>query len=712
MRLAFETRVTSGRDTLDTAIRAIASAEVRGDVIVYAATGRIGGLTAYRLTPDGTLALHHRAAYAPERTGAPTGDIAVIPTDSGRALVFGAADGRLMARGLRADGRFADPLPGQNLAEGPRTVERLDYLSDADGGGVLALGDTEGIHLYEADAAGALESIAALPAPAGTLALGPGPGEGATLAALSASGLRGARLTSDGALLPVAATGPSEGLAIAAPTAVEAVSAHGTQFVLVAAAGTQTLSVLEIATDGSTELRDHLIDTGATRFGAVQDIASAEAGGQVFVVAGGGDDGVSLFTLLPDGRLLHLDSLASAAGARLDDVTRLHAHVVDGALHVFAATEDARGLVHLATTADPGTLRRGTGLLEGGPDNDLLVGEGPDGVLRGGAGDDILVAGLSDARLTGGDGADLFVLRGGEGTVRITDFEPGTDRLDLSDFTMLRGPGQIEGTETANGARLSFRDNLVRIESHDGAPIAPEALFGPHFPWPDRIAPDLLSRVSGGGPDADPPPDSDPEPDAEPDAEPDPGPSPDSDPAPDDPTPTAGPEGARVLRIGADAPDPWLAGARVTFTPEDGSAVTVEADGDGRIDLSRMAGERGRVEILRAYTAADPELGVDDALNVLRLAVGLEPSFGPARPVDRLAADFDGDGTISVADALDVLRSAVGLEASMPARWLFVEPDAPASGDAPEGISLTIAEDGAWELAAAVLLTGDLGAGA
>jgi hypothetical protein len=62
-------------------------------------------------------------------------------------------------------------------------------------------------------------------------------------------------------------------------------------------------------------------------------------------------------------------------------------------------------------------------------------------------------------------------------------------------------------------------------------------------------------------------------------------------------------------------------------------------------------------------------------LNVLRISVGLAPSFGPARPRDFIAADINQDGFITSADALAVLRLAVG-QASTPApSWIFIDPE-------------------------------------
>lgn len=68
-----------------------------------------------------------------------------------------------------------------------------------------------------------------------------------------------------------------------------------------------------------------------------------------------------------------------------------------------------------------------------------------------------------------------------------------------------------------------------------------------------------------------------------------------------------------------------------------------------------------------------PSVTTRDALEVLRLAVGLEPGFGPADPRHYIAADMNGDGRVSTADALEVLRYAVGLSTDDAARWLFFD---------------------------------------
>lgn len=77
--------------------------------------------------------------------------------------------------------------------------------------------------------------------------------------------------------------------------------------------------------------------------------------------------------------------------------------------------------------------------LSGGAGNDALVGLAGNDRLNGGSGNDWLSGGAGADTLTGGTGADMFVFRStaeiglkAGARDRITDFEPGRDRIDLS----------------------------------------------------------------------------------------------------------------------------------------------------------------------------------------------------------------------------------------------------------------------------------------
>ncbi|MBD9438931.1 retention module-containing protein [Pseudomonas sp. PDM04] len=88
--------------------------------------------------------------------------------------------------------------------------------------------------------------------------------------------------------------------------------------------------------------------------------------------------------------------------------------------------------------------------LIGDSHNNTLVGGLGNDVLNGGAGDDLLIGGLGNNTLTGGAGSDTFQwLQGNSGHDVVTDFTPGTDKLDLSQ--LLQGE---------NGTAASLDDYL------------------------------------------------------------------------------------------------------------------------------------------------------------------------------------------------------------------------------------------------------------
>jgi Ca2+-binding RTX toxin-like protein len=88
--------------------------------------------------------------------------------------------------------------------------------------------------------------------------------------------------------------------------------------------------------------------------------------------------------------------------------------------------------------------------LTGDSHNNVINGGLGDDILNGGGGDDILIGGLGNNTLTGGSGADTFQwLKGNSGHDVVTDFTPGTDKLDLSQ--LLQGE---------NGTAASLDDYL------------------------------------------------------------------------------------------------------------------------------------------------------------------------------------------------------------------------------------------------------------
>ena len=129
----------------------------------------------------------------------------------------------------------------------------------------------------------------------------------------------------------------------------------------------------------------------------------------------------------------------------------------------------------------------------------------------------------------------------------------------------------------------------------------------------------------------------------------------------------------RLVDLSGDS----LTGGTVTFQPLGRSVALTRLTRDGdsfSFDLSQ--GASGRLEATRPFTTGDPTITANDALDVLRLAVGLTPGFGAPRAGNFIAADINGDGQVTASDALDVLRAAVGLTSPNMPRWVFVGTEA------------------------------------
>jgi len=117
----------------------------------------------------------------------------------------------------------------------------------------------------------------------------------------------------------------------------------------------------------------------------------------------------------------------------------------------------------------------------------------------------------------------------------------------------------------------------------------------------------------------------------------------------------------------------------------EGKEVSAQQTGaEGNFSLVAAPETAGQLVIDHFTTAQDiAKIGASDALDALRLAVGLKPSWGPADGADFVAADFDSDGSVTASDALDILRTVVGLDTgeSQP-RWVFGEVEGIVSANA------------------------------
>lgn len=278
------------------------------------------------------------------------------------------------------------------------------------------------------------------------------------------------QIGANGALSVVDSAGAEDGVALNGLSALRTVTTGGTTWLIAAAEQPSSLTILRMAVDGTLTVTDQIIDDLGTRFANVTALDAIVVEGRVFVVAAGTDAGLSLFTLLPSGQLLHLSSLADTLDLGLRNISAVEMVRVGGEVQVIVGSAAEAGLTVLRlnlagigqVTADGvGTsghdlVRRGTG----------------QGAVEGGAGDDILIDGWGEDTLQGGSGADIFVLIEDGRRDVILDFDPAQDRLDLSGWTFLRGTGQLGITPTATGAVLTFWGETLELRTAAGTTLS------------------------------------------------------------------------------------------------------------------------------------------------------------------------------------------------------------------------------------------------
>jgi len=495
--LTFGPVLVTGNASLDTGILGL-DLVVEGDVArLLVLTGQQGGVASWTIDAGGTATLAATSVFPGGFTPV-AGDLATcVVLDGVTHLVIGEqADGRLL-------GMMIDPSGGLGNI---RILHGLGVLGEAAGamatttvpgmGAALYYSAPGGIGARWSDGAqgftgnlpGSL-AFAGLPSVLSVAEIGAARFLIAGFA--EAGGIACYRISATtGGLTLAGRTGADFGLGLERPAAIETVSVGGRTYAVVAGQGTDSLSVIEILADGRLKAVDHVLDSLETRFADTTALAVGVLGGRAYVAAGGSDDGVSLFELLPGGRLLHLDTLVTA-GAGFENLTDLGLRARDGRLDLFALGATATGIARLSAEIAPGLVLEGTAAadtLAGGAGDDLLVGGAGNDRLYGGAGADVLVDGPGTDRLEGGPGADTYVLTRDGQLDRIYGFEPGIDRLDFSAFWMFYDPAQLDIVTTSWGAIVTFRDEVTEIHGQgagtglSAAEIRAAVLRGPSRP--------------------------------------------------------------------------------------------------------------------------------------------------------------------------------------------------------------------------------------
>lgn len=357
----------------------------------------------------------------------------------------------------------------------------------------------------------------------------------ARLLALSSGGnsLLNFALGPEGQLDDMHRLGVQEGLFTQHPDHLEIVQLEGQSYALLGASGSSSLAVVALEAGGRMTLRDHVRDDLGTRFNDLSVLEALTLEGQVYVLAGGADDGLSLMTLLPGGRLLHLDTLPQGVEMALDNPAGLALTGGTAGIDIVVAggtksgqaglsrLQVALGEIGITRQVGPGADRH-----EGTDGRDQIAGGAGNDTLLGGGGDDVLIDGAGRDVLRGGAGADVFVLVEDGRADRIADFEPGVDRLDLSAMGHFSTEDAIGITATATGARIDLGAERLWLDTADGTSLGADdfTLSDLRDLWHVSIAPpeDGLDLSSPTAPPMEPDRPVEPNPAVTPDLPPDP----------------------------------------------------------------------------------------------------------------------------------------------------------------------------------------------
>lgn len=491
MTIQFEGLITTGQTDFDVDIRDLEVISGPDGTFLIAVNGVKGGVTVYSVGADGSLHLEGKERYSNLSVSMSPGQIIVTELD-GETIVLTGDDGtgafighELDASGnLTAQTGYDVPKSGADFVTavsvdvaGAGTVLLVakagggnlsSYFQD---GGVWANGKNLNTGLEFSDPVQLASCVV----------------DGTAFVLLADAGIQGVACFSiTGSKAEIVETdrlGIEQGLGANMPSDLLTLEAHGQTWVLLAASQSSSVSVMHLGADGSLTQTDHVTDTLDTRFARTTAMAAFEFDDMAFVVVGGGDGGLSLFHLMPDGRLVQGQTLVHDTGLGLAGISAIDCVVETGAVHLFVSSSDSAGIAQF--TIDRSDLGQGVSGNDvvGTSDADVLSGTG---TLDGRNGDDVLYAGAADTTLVGGGGADTFVLQAADATYVISDFDPGKDRLDLSLFPMLRSTMQLNFTATASGAQIHFGDTIVVIENADGGALTAAAIWPQGFDWADH----------------------------------------------------------------------------------------------------------------------------------------------------------------------------------------------------------------------------------
>jgi Ca2+-binding RTX toxin-like protein len=291
------------------------------------------------------------------------------------------------------------------------------------------------------------------------------------------AGLNSFQVQTDGSLNFIDSVAPSDASGFNLPQALEAIDVAGQSYLVMASAGTDSLTVYAVGALGGLTEVDHMIDTVDTRFQDAGVLDSFVFEGRSFILAAGSDDGLTLLELSDTGQLSFLAVLADDFDTTLNNITDIEVVMFGSEIHAFVSSGTENGFtqiqIDLGTIGITVTGNAGHEILNGSPLDDLIFGEGGSDRIYASDGDDRLVDGTGRDHLYGGAGADVFQFVADNTPDLIRDYEQGLDVIDLSSLAGINSLNDLIIYERSYGAIIIAGAEEFRIETMDGTLLNP-----------------------------------------------------------------------------------------------------------------------------------------------------------------------------------------------------------------------------------------------